>query len=215
MAATLGNRSRLLEKYKEVVRQDGLNTNKNVNIGLPSFTGTAPNLWVSGNFSVGGTVSTSGALSATGGLNYTNVVVAPVTGTVATTAAQSGGVIQVGPAAATTITLPTPVVGLNYTYIVTTAATGTNTIKWITGTGIYLQGFDIITVPGSTFATAGAGELFAATPAGTFISFNCNGTTTGGLIGTQVEFTCLSATLWQVAATNMGSGTLATSFATS
>jgi hypothetical protein len=34
-------------------------------------------------------------------------------------------------------------------------------------------------------------------------------------VGTQLTFTCLSATLWQVEGTNFTSGTTATPFATS
>lgn len=54
MAQSLTNKNRLLEKYVQVVREDGLNTNKNVNIGI---NGSTPNLWVGGNITVGGTIS--------------------------------------------------------------------------------------------------------------------------------------------------------------
>lgn len=54
MAQSLTNKNRLLEKYVQVVREDGLNTNKNVNIGI---NGSTPNLWVAGNLTVGGTTS--------------------------------------------------------------------------------------------------------------------------------------------------------------
>lgn len=64
MAQSLSNRSRLLEKYSQVVREDGLNTNKNVNIGI---NGATPNLWVAGDLTVGGTFS-----GATGALNITS-----------------------------------------------------------------------------------------------------------------------------------------------
>lgn len=56
MAQSLTNKNRLLEKYTQVVREDGLNTNKNVNIGI---NGATPNLWVAGNLSVGGTATGS------------------------------------------------------------------------------------------------------------------------------------------------------------
>lgn len=58
MAQSLPNRARLLEKYTQVVREDGLNTNKNVNIGI---NGVTASLWVSGNLSVGGTQTFTGA----------------------------------------------------------------------------------------------------------------------------------------------------------
>lgn len=60
MAVT--NRNRLLEKYSEVVRQDGLNTNKNVNIGVAAGGSTA-------TLSVGsGGISSTGALTPSGGV---------------------------------------------------------------------------------------------------------------------------------------------------
>jgi hypothetical protein len=55
MAQSLSNRNRLLEKYMQVVREDGLNTNKNVNIGI---NGATASLWVSGNITSGGTFAT-------------------------------------------------------------------------------------------------------------------------------------------------------------
>lgn len=197
MAQTLTNRSRIVEKYIPVIREDGLNTNKNVNIGLSSFSGTAPNLWVSGNITVGGTLSG----------NLDSIINLTATGSV--TAAQSGAVITLAPAAAMVVTLPvTPVVGLNYTFIVTTAATGSNTLKIITGSaGQLLQG--VIT---SATTTA---SVFQSVVGTSNISVAMNGTTTGGLVGSQFSFTCLSSTLWQVYGTNFTSSTTATPFATS
>lgn len=64
MAQSLSNKNRLLEKYVQVVREDGLNTNKNVNIGI---NGNSAALWVSGAASVGGALNVTGAMSGTGG----------------------------------------------------------------------------------------------------------------------------------------------------
>ena len=103
MAATLGNRNRLLEKYVQVVREDGLNTNKNVNIGINGGTG---NLWVAGNLSVGGTYSSTGSVSQ-GVTTFTHAPVA-VNATATLTAAQvATGYITSTSAAAVTMTLPT------------------------------------------------------------------------------------------------------------
>jgi hypothetical protein len=62
MAQSLSNRSRLLEKYSQVVREDGLNTNQNVNIGI---NGATPDLWVAGNITAGGTITSTGSSGAT------------------------------------------------------------------------------------------------------------------------------------------------------
>lgn len=132
-----------------------------------------------------------------------------LTATASVTQAQSGSVITLAPAAAMVVTLPTTaVVGTSYTFMVITAATGSNTLKIITGAGTQLlQG--VIT---SATTTASVFESVTAT---SNISVAMNGTTTGGLVGTQLEFTCLSTTLWQVFGTNFTSSTTATPFATS
>jgi len=101
MSATLGNRNRLVEKYIEVIRQDGLNTNKNVNIGINGGTG---NLWVNG------TITSANGIGANNKINapiFTSTPVA-VNATATLTAAQvASGYITSTSAAAVTMTLPT------------------------------------------------------------------------------------------------------------
>lgn len=135
-----------------------------------------------------------------------NIINLTATGSV--TQAQSGSTITLAPAAAMVVTLPvTPVVGTSYTFMVVTAATGSNTLKIITGSAAQLlQG--VIT---SATTTA---SVFQSVIATSNISVAMNGTTTGGLVGTQIEFICLSATLWQVFGTNFTSSTTATPFST-
>lgn len=94
------NRNRLVEKYIEVVRQDGLNTNKNVNIGIASGGSSA-------TLSVG-----VGGISTTGPLTSSNQIVShvpvAVNSTATLTAAQVlSGYITSTSAAGTTMTLPT------------------------------------------------------------------------------------------------------------
>lgn len=99
MAQALTNKNRLLEKYSQVVREDGLNTNKNVNIGI---NGATPSLWVAGNLSVGGT-TTFANVTASG-----HATTAAINATATATAAQvATGYITSTSAAGTTITLPT------------------------------------------------------------------------------------------------------------
>lgn len=98
MAQSLTNKNRLLEKYSQVVREDGLNTNKNVNIGI---NGASAALWVSGNITTGGSVSAANA--STG--NHTTT--AAINSTATATAAQvATGYITSTSAAGTSITLP-------------------------------------------------------------------------------------------------------------
>lgn len=148
----------------------------------------------------------------------TDTTVTPI-GNVATyapTAAQSGTTFLLNRAAGTVVTLPAPVLGMKFNFVVTTAVTS-NSYKIITDASTTLmQGVDLIALIGTA---VGDSELFQGNGT-THLSFNMNGTTTGGLIGTQISMVCIATSavpsgLWQVNAVNFGSSTLATSFATS
>lgn len=124
------------------------------------------------------------------------------------TAKQSGSTVLFDRAAGIVYTLPAPVVGLNYTFVVTTSITSNNA--------------KIITDAATTFlmgavwnaVAAGTGTEFIAD--GTTIrTVTQNGTTTGGLIGTMFNVYCVTATQWAVEGTVLGSGTIATPFLTS
>lgn len=111
MAQSLANKSRLLEKYMQVVREDGLNTNKNVNIGI---NGATPNVWIAGNLSVGGTFTPTGALGPT------------------IITATSVNAFTVGPSG---ITNPT----FNIDTHTTSAVTGLNVVSQIAGQALKLS----------------------------------------------------------------------------
>ena len=74
---------------------------------------------------------------------------------------------------------------------------------------------------GSILATKGssAGSDFLQTDdaivADTRSSINFNGTTQGGVQGTNITITCIAADIWQVEGTMRYSGTFASSFANS
>lgn len=197
MAATVQNPShRRIESYVSGVRdQNGIYTN------LPFVSASTGGSSFAGTLTVGGLVNTG---TNTGSL--TNVIA--LTSTATATQAQSGTTFLLNAAAGFTVTLPTvPVIGTHYTFVVTTSVTS-STLKIITGTAAQLlQG--VIT---SATTTA---SVFESVIGSSNISVAMNGSTTGGLVGSQFEFTCLSATLWQVFGTNFTSGTTATPFATS
>lgn len=196
MSQSLINKSRLLEKYVQVVREDGLNTNKNVNVGI---NGSSANLWVAGNVSIGGSLAVTGPITET-----TNIATLSAA-TAAPSAAQSGTTFLLNRAGGITVTLPAPTVGLRYTFVVITSVTAT-AYKVITDVGTtLLQG---VVVGATTTASA-----FESVVGSANISVTMNGSTTGGLVGTQISFTCISSTLWQVTGTNFGSGSPATPFA--
>lgn len=185
----------LLEQHVPVVREQGLKTNKSVTVA-----GSA-------NFDASGSTGTfkfpSGASS--------GMVSATLSGQGATatlTAAQSGGVIYFDRAAGITYTLPVPVVGLNYTFVVTTSVTSNNH-KVITDAGTTLLIGQL-----SNVVAAGTATGFIANGS-THIAVTQNGTTTGGLVGSWINFICVSSTLWIVDGVTLGSGTVATPFTTS
>lgn len=169
--------SPLLEDQLPGVQQGGLNTNKAATFGgLTTFTG-----------------------------GRINSIPLASSGNTTITAATTGGTFLFDTAAGITYTLPAPVVGAEYNFIVTTSVTSSNH-KVITNAGtVLLQGV----IAGATTTTT----LFESVIGSSNISVTMNGTTTGGLVGTYLRFRCLSATLWQVDGMNFGSGTVATPFA--
>lgn len=198
MPATLTNGRQIIESEVAVVKRAGLNTNKNVNIGV---TGSStPNLWVAGNVTVGGTVT------ATGG-TVTNVISGQ--GATATlTAAQNGSMVLFDRAAGIVYTLPAPAVGLRFTFIVSVSVTSNN--------------YKVITDAGTTLlfgsvdqALTGAAPVQFFGNGTTHISVLMNGGTTGGLQGTKLEFFCVNATQWAVNGWNNGATSNSTLFSTS
>ena len=98
------NKNRLVEKYIQVIRLDGLNTNKNVNVGIAAGGSTA-------TLSVGtGGINTTGSVSAASVAGSTPISHSPVAvnATATATAAQvATGYITSTSAAAVALTLPT------------------------------------------------------------------------------------------------------------
>ena len=135
-------------------------------------------------------------------------VVSLTTATAAPTAGQSGATFIFNNLAGTTVTLPAPVVGTKYIFIVGTINTSVKN-KVITSAGtVFISGSMFVNKAGTVTAYVADGT--------TDISVNFNGTTTGGAgIGDKFTLTCVSATEWGVDGTTQASGTLATPFATS
>jgi len=134
--------------------------------------------------------------------------------TVTLTAAQSGSVIAFDLATGIVFTLPAPVAGLNFTFITPVTVTS-NSYKIITNVGtVFLVGavsYGILdTTPG-----AAPGPKFTAANGSSHVAITMNGSTTGGLQGTELFLSCYSATLWHISGQVIASGTIATPFATS
>lgn len=110
--------NRLIEKYIEVIRMDGINTNKSVTIGTKAGGSTA-------SLTVGaGGINSIGPI--TGGLLVPVVQSALVGATVVLTAAQSGGVFQNrSTSGSPSWTLPAATTnGLEYTFTTANTTTG-------------------------------------------------------------------------------------------
>lgn len=125
MAQSLPNKSRLLEKYVQVVREDGLNTNQNVNIGI---NGATANLWVSGTITVGGTESqgatTITAASANAFAVGANGTTNPTFNVNTNTASVATGLNVTGAAAGSGVTLSTISSGSNESLFISPKGTG-------------------------------------------------------------------------------------------
>lgn len=111
-------------------------------------------------------------------------------------------------AAGIVFTLPKAVPGLVFDFTASVAVTSNN-YKVITGAATEFLVGSIRTVK-TDFTT-----LENIPDGTTHRAVTMNGTTTGGLKGTSLRFTCLSSTLWEVTGVVQASGVIATPLATS
>lgn len=124
--------------------------------------------------------------------------------------AETGSTVLFDRAAGNVFTLPTPVVGLSYTFVQTVSVTS-NAAKVITsGSTVFLVGG----VMSANLTVAASGDFFVANGT-THVAISQNGTDTGGLVGGVFTVTCISSTQWAITGVNCGSGTNADPFATS
>lgn len=137
-------------------------------------------------------------------------VIAGVGATRTLKAGESGALCLFDSASGVVYTLPAPVLGMEFEFHATVAVTS-NAYKVITNAGtVFLLG----SVMGGSLTVADSGDVFQANGT-THVSISMAGSTTGGLVGTRLKFTAISATQWAVTGGYVGSGTLADPFATS
>lgn len=124
---------------------------------------------------------------------------------------ESGSTCLFDRAAGIVYTLPAAAkVGTHFDFVITTTITS-NAAKVITGAGTELLIGSLTSVDTDT-----GNVLVGFTGNGsTHVAVTQNGTTTGGILGTKIRFTCVSSTRWIVEGNLLGSGTVATPFATS
>jgi len=125
-------------------------------------------------------------------------------------AEESGSLCLFDDAAGHVYTLPAPVAGMRFEFLVTVAVTS-NAHKMITDAGTtFLLGGVIM----GDVTVATSGDYFEANGT-THVALSAAGTTTGGLLGERYEVTCISGTQWVINGVCHGAGTIATPFATS
>ena len=136
--------------------------------------------------------------------------VVTVTASTTLTAEQSGALVVLGVASGATVTLPAPAEGMQFT-IGTSVTRTSNSYKIITDAattfmvGAYMAGDATIATSGDVFEANGT----------TIVAVTMDGDTKGGFIGSTLRFTCINATQWYVEGLLIGTGTMATAFATS
>lgn len=178
--------------FNEIQYQPTISTNKPVSFGSTlSVTGVA-------------TFAASPVFS--GGLN--RPVISGQGATVTLTQAQSGSLCLFDRAAGIVYTLPAPVAGTTFIFKASVSVT-TNAYKVITNTGTVLLSGSLVNIKTDLTTLFSIGDNSAN------VAVSMNGTTTGGLVGTYLSFTCLSATQWLVEGANLASGSIATPFANS
>lgn len=124
---------------------------------------------------------------------------------------ESGSLCLFDRAAGIVFTLPTtPTPGTYFDFAITTTITSNNG-KIITGSATE---FLIGSLTSIDTDTGNAVAAFTGNGS-THIAVTQNGTTTGGVLGTKLRFTCLSATRWMIEGNLLGTGVVATPLATS
>lgn len=123
---------------------------------------------------------------------------------------ESGSTVLFDRAAGIVYTLPLAKPGVFFDFVITTTITS-NSAKVITGAATEFLIGSLTSVDTDT-----GNVLVGFTGNGsTHIAVTQNGTTTGGVLGTKIRFTCVSTTRWIVEGNLLGSGVVATPFATS
>lgn len=120
--------------------------------------------------------------------------------------AESGALCIFGTAAGQDYTLPPPVAGMWFEFIVTVTGTGTYNVKTDASTTFIIGGID-----SSSTTVAEGGDTFVADGT-THITLALDLDTTLRLVGGIFKFTAISATQWAISGTGMGVGVLATPF---
>lgn len=147
-------------------------------------------------------------------ISYRNPILSGQGATATLTAAESNSTILFDRAAGIVYTLPAPQVGLTYTFVTTvTITSGAAEVDTDAGTTFLLGAVSMGSSNQTPSGTLGPKFFLADGTANVKIS--SNGTTTGGVKGSQYTITCVSPTVWNVSGIVVASSgsTIATPFA--
>ena len=126
----MANRNRLIEKYVQVVREDGLQTNKNVTFGVGSNT---PTVTFNGPIVANGAVTFNNVLTSGGITQGTTQALTPTTGTVTLTPTSS--LVTLTPTGSMTINFAAPLGAGSYLALeVVTSGTSSYVLTFGTNT---------------------------------------------------------------------------------
>lgn len=142
--------------------------------------------------------------------NYIRQII-PITAARTLLASESGALCVWTTATGATVTLPAPVIGLSYEFMVAVTNTGT-AIKVITDAATTFIGGGCLTFIDNTTPGANPGPkgfLFDSA-ASVAVVMGGSDTTAGGIAGTRFRLTCVSATLWIVEGNIRAAGTIVT-----
>jgi hypothetical protein len=130
------------------------------------------------------------------------------------TGLESGADVVFNAAAGFTVTLPAPVVGLRFRFLVGVTNTSSNH-KIITDAGTTFLKGSVLQAVEDTTPAANPGPKDFLLNGTSHVAITMNGSTTGGLFGTVIEMVCITSTIWLVTGYVKASGTIATPAATS
>ena len=116
---------------------------------------------------------------------------------------QSGALIIFDSATGNLVTLPSPVKGMQFEFLVEIAATS-NEHKILTK--VIASEFLLGSIISASETVAEGMDCFTADGTSNHVSISMNGTTTGGEVGSRFVFTALSSTQWLIKGVNQGSG---------
>lgn len=141
-----------------------------------------------------------------GGQGITNVI-SGVGATRTLLAGETGSTCLFDSAAGNIYTLPVPVPGMYFDFIQTVTVTS-NAAEVDTDAGTTFILGSVVNV--KTDLTT----LFALANGTTHVEISSNGSTTGGILGSQYRLTAITTTLWNITGYVLGSGAIATPFST-